>query len=72
LLPALPGSLVGIPLGIGLFAVTNGAGGLSVPPGPWLVAVVLGTLAAVAALTAVPAILGARQPAVLILRSEAA
>jgi hypothetical protein len=23
-LPALPGSLVGIPLGIGLFAVTNG------------------------------------------------
>jgi putative ABC transport system permease protein len=71
-LPALPGSLVGIPLGIGLFAVTNGAGGVSVPPGSWLVAVVLGTLAAVAALTAVPAILGARQPAVLILRSEAA
>jgi putative ABC transport system permease protein len=71
-LPALPGSLVGVPLGIGLFAVTNGAGGVSVPAGPWLVAVVLGTLAAVAALTAVPAILGARQPAVLILRSEAA
>jgi putative ABC transport system permease protein len=71
LLPALPGSLVGVPLGIGLFAVTNGTGGVSVPPGPWLVAVVLGTLAAVAALTAVPAILGARQPAVLILRSEA-
>jgi putative ABC transport system permease protein len=68
-LPALPGSLVGVPLGIGLFAVTNGAGGVSVPAGPWLVAVVLGTLAAVAALTAVPAILGARQPAVLILRS---
>jgi hypothetical protein len=45
---------------------------VSVPAGSWLVAVVLGTLAAVAALTAVPAILGARQPAVLILRSEAA
>jgi putative ABC transport system permease protein len=71
-LPAFPGSLVGIPLGIGLFAVTNDAGGVSVPPGSWLVAVVLGTLAAVAALTTVPAILGARQPAVLILRSEAA
>jgi putative ABC transport system permease protein len=68
-LPALPGSLVGIPLGIGLFAITNGTGGVSVPPGSWLAAVVLGTLAAVAALTAVPAILGARQPAVLILRS---
>jgi putative ABC transport system permease protein len=71
-LPALPGSIVGVPLGIGLFAVTNGAGGVSVPPGSWLVAVVLGTLAAVAALTAVPAILGARQPAVLILRAKAA
>ena len=33
LLPALPGSLVGIPLGIGLFTVSNGAGGVSVPPG---------------------------------------
>jgi putative ABC transport system permease protein len=71
-LPALPGSLVGVPLGIGLFAVANGAGAVSVPPGSWLVAVVLGTLAAVAALTAVPAILGARQPVVLILRSGAA
>jgi putative ABC transport system permease protein len=71
-LPALPGSLVGVPLGIGLFAVANGAGAVSVPPGSWLVAVVLGTLAAVAALTAVPAILCARQPAELILRSEAA
>jgi putative ABC transport system permease protein len=71
-LPALPGSLVGVPLGIGLFAVTNGAGGVSVPPGSWLAAVVLGTLAAVASLTAVPAIFGARQPAVLVLWSEAA
>lgn len=69
-LPALPGGLLGIPLGIGLFAVANGAGEVSVPPGSWLVAVVLGTLAAVTALTAVPAILGARQPAVLILRAE--
>ncbi|HXT90222.1 MAG TPA: FtsX-like permease family protein [Trebonia sp.] len=71
-LPALPGSLVGVPLGIALFALANGAGGVSVPPGSWLVAVVLGTLAAVAALTTVPAILGARQPVVLILRSESA
>jgi len=44
----------------------------SVPPGSWLAAVVLGTLAAVAALTAIPAILGARQPTALILQSEAA
>jgi putative ABC transport system permease protein len=68
-LPALPGALVGVPLG---FALANGGGGVSVPPAPWLAAVVLGTLAAVAALTAVPAGLGARQPAALILRSEVA
>ncbi len=72
LLPALPGSIVGVPLGIELFAVTNGTGQVSVPPGPWLAAVVLGTLAAVAALTAVPAVLGARQPAARVLRSGAA
>ena len=71
-LPALPGALVGVPLGIALFALANGGGGVSVPPAPWLAAVVLGTLAAVAALTAVPAGLGARQPAALILRSEVA
>jgi len=71
-LPALPGALLGIPLGIGLFALANGGGVTSVPPGSWLAAVVLGTLAAVAALTAIPAILGARQPAALILQSEAA
>jgi hypothetical protein len=52
-----------------LFALANGGGVTSVPPGSWLAAVVLGTLAA---LTAIPAILGARQPAALILQSEAA
>lgn len=71
-MPALPGALLGIPLGIELFALANGAGVTSVPPGSWLAAVVLGTLAAVAVLTAVPATLGARQPAALILSSEAA
>jgi putative ABC transport system permease protein len=71
-LPALPGALLGIPLGIELFALANSGGVMSVPPGSWLAAVVLGTLAAVAVLTAIPAILGARQPAALILQSEAA
>ncbi len=67
-LPALPGAIIGIPLGIALFAVANGTGGLTVPPLGWLVAVVIGTVAAVAALTAVPASLGARQPAASALR----
>lgn len=70
LLPALPGALVGIPLGIGLFAIANGAGVVSVPPVPWLLAAVLGALVAVAALTAIPARVGARRSVALILQSE--
>ena len=52
-LAALPGALLGIPLGIGLFAVANGAGTVTIPPGLWLLAAVLGTLAAVAGLAAI-------------------
>ena len=73
MLPALPGALLGIPLGIGLFAAVNGAGpGLTVPPAWWLAAAVLGTLVAVAALTTIPATIGARRPAAPILASEPA
>ncbi len=71
-LSALPGALLGVPLGIVLFIVANGAGIVSVPPTPWLAAVVLGALGAVGALTAIPAGIGARQPVTPILQSEAA
>jgi putative ABC transport system permease protein len=71
-LAALPGALLGVPLGIGLFAVANGAGTVTIPPGLWLLAAVLGTLAAVAGLAAIPARLAARQPAAAILRAEQA
>jgi putative ABC transport system permease protein len=73
-LPALPGALLGIPLGIALFAAANGAGtrALTIPPAWWLAAAVLGTVLAVAGLTAIPARLGARRPAAAILQSEAA
>jgi putative ABC transport system permease protein len=74
-LSALPGALIGIPLGIVLFIAANGVGLVSVPPAPWLAAVVLGALAAVAAvaaLTAIPAGIGARQPVAPILQSEPA
>ena len=71
-LAALPGALLGIPLGIGLFAVANGAGIVTIPPGWWLLAAVVGTLAVVAGLAAVPARLAARQPAAAILRAEQA
>jgi putative ABC transport system permease protein len=72
MLPALPGALLGIPLGVLLYTVANGTGQVFVPPVSWLAVLVAGTLAAVAALTVIPASLGARQPAALILQSEEA
>jgi ABC-type lipoprotein release transport system permease subunit len=72
LLPALPGAILGIPLGIGLFAAANGAGIVTIPALPWLIAAVLGTLLAVAGLTTVPALIATRRPAAAILQSEAA
>jgi putative ABC transport system permease protein len=64
LLPSLPGALLGIPLGIGLFALANGGGTqtTTVPPAWWLAAAVLGTMLALAVLSAIPARIGARQP----------
>jgi putative ABC transport system permease protein len=69
-LPALPGALLGVPLGIGLFAAANHAGIVTIPPAPWLAAAVLGTLAAVAALTSIPARIGAHRPAGETLQAE--
>jgi putative ABC transport system permease protein len=69
-LSALPGAIVGIPLGILLFlaAVRNG----SPAPVLWLVGAVLGTLAVMAALTVIPARVGSRQPVAEVLQAEAA
>jgi putative ABC transport system permease protein len=74
LLPALPGAVLGVPLGIGLFAAANGGGTTAtiVPPAWWLAAAVLGTVLAVAGLTAIPASIGARRPAGEILHAETA
>ena len=71
LLPVLPGALLGVPLGIGLFATANKGGVITVPPVSWLAATVLGTLLVVAGLTTIPARIGARRPAGEILQSEA-
>jgi putative ABC transport system permease protein len=70
MLPALPGALIGIPLGIALFAAANSGGVVSVPPAVSLLAVVLGTLVAVAGLTSLPASIGASQPVAPILQAE--
>jgi putative ABC transport system permease protein len=70
-LAALPGAILGVPLGMGLFNVA--AKGLSgLPPALWLVATVLGAVLAAAALTSVPARIGTRRPVAEILHAEAA
>jgi putative ABC transport system permease protein len=71
-LPAVPGALLGIPLGIGLFDVAAQGAGVVVPPASWLAGAVLGTLVAVAVLAAIPARIGARRPVSPILQSETA
>lgn len=71
-LPALPGAVLGLPLGVLLFAAANGTGQLLVPPASWLTALFLGTLAAVAALTFIPSLLTARTAVGPLLRAETA
>jgi ABC-type antimicrobial peptide transport system permease subunit len=70
-LPAVPGTLLGIPLGLGLFKAAS-AGALTVPPAWWLAATVLAILSAVAVMASIPALIGARIPAAQILQSETA
>jgi putative ABC transport system permease protein len=70
-IPAVPGAILGLPLGIGLFKIAgHHLNGL--PPVLWLVAAVLGTVIVVAALTSVPARIGLRRPVAEMLQTEAA
>ena len=69
-IPAVPGAILGVPLGLALFKVAgHHLSGL--PPVLWLVAAVLGTVVVVAALTSVPARIGLRRPVAEMLHSEA-
>jgi len=61
-LPAVPGALLGIPLGIALFSTAAHGAGVVVPPASWLAAAVSTTLAVLAVLAAIPATAGARRP----------
>jgi putative ABC transport system permease protein len=69
-IPALPGAIVGLPLGIGLFKVA-GHHLTGLPPALWMVAAVLGTVLVVAVLTSVPARIGLRRPVAEMLQAEA-
>lgn len=70
LLPAVGAITVGIPIGIGLFALFSAV--VVTPPASWLAAVVPAVLLAVAALTALPAWLHTRSPAARVLNTEPA
>ncbi len=69
LLPALAAACLAIPVGLGLYRLANHGGQVSAPL-PWLLAVIPGTLIVVAALTAIPARIGANRPVAEVLRSE--
>jgi putative ABC transport system permease protein len=69
LLPAFVGAILGIPGGLALIAVADPDGAPT--PAIWqLLAVVPGTVLAIAALTAIPARISARRPVAGILQSE--
>jgi putative ABC transport system permease protein len=70
-IPALPGAILGLPLGLGLFKVAaHGLNGLGLPPVLWLAAALLGTVIVVAVLTSVPARIGLRRPVAELLQTE--
>jgi putative ABC transport system permease protein len=73
LLPAIPGAILGVPLGFGLFVAASGAGaqGTTIPSAGWLIPAVLATLVAVTGLTAIPAWAGSRRPVTDVLAQDA-
>ena len=70
LLPALPGAIIGIPLGIEVYHLLASGAPLTVPPVWQLAGVFLSTLLAVTVLTAIPSRLSARRPPARILQTE--
>ena len=71
-LPALVGAVLGITGGIALYLAVNHGGATVIPPIWWFIAVVVGTVIAIAGLTTIPSRLGARRPVVEILQAETA
>lgn len=71
-LSALPGAILGVPLGLGLFFVAVHGGNVGAEFWSWTAAVLVGTLLALALLTLVAAQLGARESVTVALESETA
>jgi putative ABC transport system permease protein len=70
LLPGLLAACAGIPAGLALYALAGGHLAEDHPPIFWLLAVIPGTLVVVAAVTAIPARLGATRSPAEVLRSD--
>jgi putative ABC transport system permease protein len=70
LIPGLLAACLGIPVGLGLYQLAGGHLQEGTPPLWWLLAVIPGTLIAVATLTAIPARLGATRSPAEVLRSD--
>jgi putative ABC transport system permease protein len=70
LLPALPGAIIGIPLGIEVYHLLASGTPLTVPPAWQLAGVFLSTLLAVTVLTVIPSRLSARRPPARILQTD--
>jgi len=70
-LSVLPGSLLGVPLGMGLLKAVTGSGdAYKLAPIWWYVLVILGTWLITSVLTAIPARIGSRHPTAQILQAE--
>ena len=70
-LAAVPGAIIGVPLGIGLFNVLNKGTTAYYPDARWLVVTVIATLLVVAGLTTIPARVAARIPPPQVLQAGA-
>jgi putative ABC transport system permease protein len=71
-IPAVPGAILGVPLGVALFAVASHAGKVTVPAAAWIAGAVVATLIAVGVLAAIPARIGTRRAVSSVLQAETA
>jgi ABC-type lipoprotein release transport system permease subunit len=69
LLPALPGAIIGVPAGVGLYAAVSNGGAVTLPSALWVGITIVGTLLATTLLTAIPARLGTHSSIAKSLRS---
>jgi putative ABC transport system permease protein len=70
LIPAVPGAIAGIPLGILFVTAVSHGSGATAPSGLWLACTCLGVVTAIGLLSAIPARIEGRRAALEVLESE--